>query len=195
MTDVTQTQQKEIDDYGGVVLIGEVPQTFPFSSEEVFSQIATGNMLRIEEGQFCWKKSPFDLKGYVGRLNKTSDLTSGDNVGDLTIDIKVFELRGKKVETYLRVLHEMNASGQNISKYFVEFKFDNGGCGIHYDVVYNDKEQVLNGCVIMRIDEETTCSCFGRKLSRKNKDLGGLRLQDTIPENFIVEGKGFNNKV
>lgn len=185
--------KEDILQYGGVVLIGDLPETFPFSSEEVFCQVARGNMLRIEEGIFCWKSSPFEMKGYVGRLGKIEKKKYDQNLQPVmeilegqTIDIHVYELRGSKIETHLRVLHERTPSGETLGRYSVEFEFNNGG-GANYRVIYEDGSKTSYSITQEKLELSTSCSCFGRTRKSKSK-VGGLECQGPVPINFVIEG-------
>jgi hypothetical protein len=210
-TQLTQEEiAKEIEKFGGVVLMNNKPPLeFPFSSEDVFRQIAAGNFLRFDENSaFCWKKSPFAIKGYAGSLGKPSVQNSEsvvdstrpevDAVIDLlngqTIDIEVYEVRLLKskgsqpigrIESYLKVLHQRDASGKTVGKYYVEFKF-NSADAVIYKIVYENgiKESHSMSMGHLDIDEECTCSCFGQPRAKK---FIGLRFDKPLPKKFLVE--------
>lgn len=210
MTDTAQTTttititKEEIEEYGGVVLLGELPETFPFSSEEVFRQIATGHMLRIEDGVYCWKKTPFQMKGYVGSLGKVEKKQYSANFDPVmeildgqTIDINVYEVRELeskkksktppvKIETHLKVLHERDATGKNIGKYFVKFEFNNAGTLADYQVTYEDRKQSSHSVGIgTDLNIQGKILCF--KTHRTLKPTVGLKCQEELPKTFLVE--------
>ena len=192
--------RKEIEDFGGVVLLQDIPNKFPFTSDEMFEQISKGNVLRFDGPNFQWKKSPFELKGYVGNLGTITRKVyqvGSDPIDEIlkgkTIDIDVYEVRPnkskrsksiRKVESHLRVLHQRNSEGNTIGKYNVIFRFNNGNAS-EVSVTYEDGVKTCYSFSAGRDEPELSCTCFGK--TKTTKDIGGILINKPVPELFVVE--------
>ena len=195
---------KQIEEFGGAVILNfeEIPLDFPYTSDEIFSQVSKGNVLRFEGSNFCWKKSPFELKGYAGNLGKVTstvyrieDNPITEILNGKTVDIDVYEVRPVKiskfskpvgkVESHLKVVHQRNAEGKNIGQYVVNFTFNNGDAS-EVSVTYQNGVKTAYSLSKGGFDEpQISCTCFGKTTSKKN--VGGIQLRKPIPELLTVE--------
>ena len=200
MIEVDDDFQKQIEEYKGILLVGDEPETFPFDAHEIFRNVANKKMLRFtppnNKGlpiEFCWKnvaEDGFEICGYVASYHgiKEDMVNIEDNIKG--IEIKVYEYsvskNVKRIASSLQV--RLNMYADVIVSGEIIFQFHNHKSSWYelcYDAVTHNKTRCNISIYRSKSKEKKNkCLCF-REKKKRGPEWG---IKDVVlPTHFIVD--------